>query len=105
MQKSSVETAAALNPILLTTEGDFLEEASPRHIDDDTPLGAIVLGVHSKCGAKINRFAATTAMRDTALCDRCALRFTFPSTTATYGDLRHSREEELSADRPALRLP
>ena len=92
-----IERSVPLEPIQLTSEGDFLREYPPstlafgleyfvKHARDENNLGSCV-GVHEFCNSWMDRTRATKT-HDAIVCRGCHLRVLFYKEVKTYGDLR-----------------
>jgi hypothetical protein len=82
----SVHTLQAMEPILLTTEGDLMCEYPSKHTSNTDELTSCV-GVHKICNGFMDR-KHTTETHDVITCRACHLRLSFPNTIKTYGELR-----------------
>ena len=102
-----IQNSVPLKPIKLTHKGDFLHE-SPRkpdvsgfghfvrHVRDKDDVLQLNIGIHMSCGGWMHR-AEGTLERGALACEACGLRVTFLRGIRTYGDLRHSLEDEFIA--------
>jgi hypothetical protein len=97
-----IERSRPLEPILLTPQGDYLEEYPPRakgmggleyfvnHSRDDRELTNCV-GTHQGC-SWMDRMGSSRT-HDVIVCQKCHLRIPFPNSVRTYGDLRRALAE------------
>lgn len=89
-----IERSVPLDPILLTAEGDILEEYPPYgnegflvdHTRDEDKIN-LTAGVHALCNGWVDRHEATKT-HNALVCRRCHLRVPFPKSVTTYGGLR-----------------
>lgn len=88
---AAVERSIPLEPIKLTSDGDFLVEHNYRpglkdHCTDENGLPSVI-GYHKECGGRM-KFLPTRPNCYVAVCESCFLRIEYPTTCQTYGDLR-----------------
>lgn len=92
--RCEIERSAPLDPILLTAEGDMLEEYPPHgnegflvdHTRDEDKVNSTA-GVHAHCNGWVDRHE-TTKTHNALVCRKCHLRVSFPKSVTTYGGLR-----------------
>ncbi|TSC71209.1 MAG: hypothetical protein G01um101449_64 [Parcubacteria group bacterium Gr01-1014_49] len=89
-----IERSIPLEPIRLTSNGDYLREPPPPfdeclvdHSRDDDKISAEAVGIHNLCGGWMDRWQSTETS-DVLVCRRCYLRVLFPKEAKTYGKLR-----------------
>jgi len=93
-----LEQSKPLEPILLTVDGDFMQEY-PRdkffeHTRDDHTLSSCV-GIHKYCGGFMDH-KETTETNSVIICRSCLLRILLPSEIKTYGELREYSAQQIS---------
>lgn len=92
--RREIERSVPLDPILLTAEGDMLEEYPPHgnegflvdHTRDEDKVNSTA-GVHAHCNGWVDRHE-TTKTHNALVCRKCHLRVSFPKSVTTYGGLR-----------------
>lgn len=103
-----IARSVPLRPIklLCVPEGGALLEPPPRvdpwtvfqyfvrHTTDENtlPSASEVVAAHEMCGGEVSVVRTVSSTFGAALCRRCGLRVTFPSSAVTYGDLRRALE-------------
>lgn len=106
MIEEKIKQSTPLRPILLTQDGDVLQDFPNReqsrvgseyfvdHIHDDHKLKSQT-GIHAFCGGKVY-IRRVTADHRALYCEECHLRVTFPLGVKTYGELRDVMVQKFS---------
>lgn len=97
-----VEDSIPLEPILMTSEDDYLREYTLKngiHIRDVDDVD-FCAGIHDNCGGWLKR-RGKNRTHDQIICTGCFLRVPFPKEVRSYGELRKYFKEALAA-RPSL---
>ncbi len=97
-----IDRSLPYTPILLSMNGDYLEENQPEFIKGkyeyfvnhlrDSHLLVHRIGVHQVCGGSLEYFPVT-CHQNAIVCKKCFLRVYFVNTLLTYKDLRRMSAE------------